>query len=106
MLIDDDKLVRLNWANYCKSKALLFHSFHSVEDFLKVSATFNKDLRIYIDSHLGDGIQGEFESEQIFNLGFENLFLTTGYQKEDIIKPSWIKEIYSKSPDCLSEYYA
>ena len=106
VLIDDDKFVHINWSLICKKIGLDLHVFYSIDDFLKLAHTFDKGTRIYIDSHLGDGIQGEFESEQIFNLGFDNLFLTTGYQKEDINKPSWIKEIYSKGPDCLSEYYA
>ncbi len=106
VLIDDDKFVHINWSLICKKIGLDLHVFYSIDDFLKLAHTLDKGTRIYIDSHLGDGIQGEFESEQIFNLGFDNLFLTTGYQKEDINKPSWIKEIYSKGPDCLSEYYA
>ena len=43
----------------------------------------------------------EIESEKIFALGFLNLYLATGYEKGSIAKPSWIREIYSKSPECI-----
>jgi signal transduction histidine kinase/CheY-like chemotaxis protein len=101
VLIDDDRLIHLNWAMYCKKNGIPFQGFKSVEDFLKTSDSFDKSTRIYIDSNLGDGIKGELESEKIFLLGFQNLFLATGYQKRDIEKPAWIKEIYSKSPECV-----
>jgi signal transduction histidine kinase/FixJ family two-component response regulator len=99
ILIDDDKLIHLNWASYCKKHALQFQGFKSVDDFLKVESTLDKASRIFIDSSLGDGIKGEAESEKIFHLGFFNLYLATGYEKNSILKPSWIKDIFSKSPE-------
>ena len=72
----------------------------SVNDFLIASSKLDKKTtKIFIDSNLGKGLKGEVESEKIFNIGFLNLFLATGYEKNTVIKPSWIKEIYSKSPE-------
>ena len=102
VLIDDDRLVHLNWSSYCKNQGLPFQGFKTIDDFLKVSETFDKTTRIYIDSNLGDGIKGEIESEKIFRLGFKNLYLATRYQKEYIVKPVWILDVYSKSPEILS----
>jgi signal transduction histidine kinase/CheY-like chemotaxis protein len=99
VLIDDDRLVHINWGSHCKKNGLPFQGFKSIDEFLAASATFDKASRIYIDSNLGDGIKGEIESEKIFALGFLNLYLATGYEKDSILKPSWIKEIYSKSPE-------
>ena len=99
ILIDDDKLVHINWSTYCKKNQIPFQGYKSIDDFIADSETFDKATRIFIDSNLGDGIKGEIESEKIFNLGFHNLFLATGYQKGDIDKPSWIKEVYSKGPE-------
>jgi signal transduction histidine kinase len=99
ILIDDDRLVHLNWKTYCKRSGLEFSGFMSINDFMAASASFDKASRIYIDSNLGDGIKGEIESEKIFALGFLNLYLATGYEKDSISKPKWIKEIYSKSPE-------
>ena len=102
VLIDDDKLVHLNWKSHCKRSGLEFSGFMSVSEFLAASSTFDKASRIYIDSNLGDGVKGEIESEKIFALGFLNLYLATGYEKDSIQKPVWIKEIFSKSPENIS----
>ena len=101
ILIDDDKLVHINWRMYCEKNGFTFHGFKSIAEFLNVAQTFDKSTRIYIDSNLGDGIKGEIESEKIFLLGFMNVYLATGYEKGDIDKPAWIKEVYSKSPECV-----
>lgn len=102
VLIDDDMLVRINWSSYCQKKGLPFLGFKSVDEFLAKSSEFSQETKIYVDSNLGNGTFGEVESEKIFALGFHNLFLATGYQKDTIRKPRWIKEIYSKSPECIS----
>ena len=98
VLIDDDKLIRLDWKNYFESKGIPFKSFTSIDKFIEESPSIEKESLIYIDSHLGDGIRGEIESEKIFKLGFINLFLSTGFQKDDFQKPAWIKDIHSKNP--------
>jgi signal transduction histidine kinase/CheY-like chemotaxis protein/arsenate reductase-like glutaredoxin family protein len=103
ILIDDDKLVHINWAAHCKKKGIPFIGFRSIDEFIKASENLDKGIRIFIDSNLGDGIKGEIESEKIFNLGFKNLYLATGYQKEDITKPEYIIQIFSKNPDCIGE---
>ncbi len=102
VLIDDDRLVRLNWASHCSKKGLPFSAFPSIDEFLKSNGSFGKESKIYIDSNLGDGILGEIESEKIFALGFLNLYLATGFEKNTIVRPAWIKEIFSKSPQNIS----
>lgn len=99
VLIDDDRLIHINWASHCKKASLQFKSFRSIEEFIAASESLDKNSRIYIDSNLGQGIKGEIESEKLFYLGFVNLYLATGYNKSSIQKPSWIKEICSKSPE-------
>jgi signal transduction histidine kinase/CheY-like chemotaxis protein len=99
VLIDDDRLVHLNWSHSCKNRGLHFIGFKSIDEFLTASSTITKASNIYIDSNLGEGIKGEIEAEKIYNIGFLNLYLTTGYEKDSFQKPVWIKEIYSKSLD-------
>jgi len=98
VLIDDDKLIRLDWKMFFESKGVPFKSFNSIDKFIEESSSIDKESSIYIDSHLGDGIRGEIESEKIYKLGFINLFLSTGFQKDDLQKPTWIKAIHSKNP--------
>jgi signal transduction histidine kinase/FixJ family two-component response regulator len=101
VLIDDDNLVHYTWALASESRGLKLHSFFSVDSFISSADKFDSNVRIFIDSNLGDGIKGEDESEKISHLSFWNLHLTTGFQKKDIIKPSWILNIFPKNPDVI-----
>jgi FixJ family two-component response regulator len=106
VLIDDDKMIQIDWFYYCEKESVPFKGFRSVEKFLEIAHTLDKETIIFIDSNLGHDIKGEVESEKIFNLGFKNIYLATGYQKEDIQKPHWIIDIFSKSPDSIKRIIA
>jgi signal transduction histidine kinase/FixJ family two-component response regulator len=101
ILIDDDRLIHLNWKMFCKKNQIGFKGFMSIAEFLAASLTLDKSSTIFIDSNLSDGVKGEIESEKIFKLGFFNLYLATGYEKNSIQKPHWIKDVLSKSPEHL-----
>ncbi|MFY7994335.1 MAG: hybrid sensor histidine kinase/response regulator [Bacteriovoracaceae bacterium] len=101
VLIDDDKIMHFHWSLYCQKNGVSFKGFKTVDEFLEESFSFDKDVKIYIDSNLGDGLKGDIESERIYLQGFSNLFLATGYHADDIEKPSWIKKIFSKDPACI-----
>ena len=101
VLIDDDKLIRYNWSSFCEKKGIPFKDFNSIDDFLHVADSIPKDAKIFIDSSLGNNLKGEVESEKIFKLGFKNLYLATGYEKESINKPNWILDVHSKSPEVV-----
>jgi hypothetical protein len=104
ILIDDDLLVHLNWKFFCNKKSIRFQSFSSIDEFLTVALEIDKSVNICIDSKLGNGIKGEIESEKIFSLGFKNLYLTTGYERDSFQKPLWIKEIFSKSTENINSF--
>ena len=97
VLIDDDELIQIGWRRSGKKMGYDVQTFTTIEDFLNSSTQFKKETPIFIDSNLGNGIKGEIESEKIYNLGFEKLYLATGYQKSEINVPSWILEVYPKN---------
>lgn len=97
ILIDDDKFIRLSWSLKAKHLKISLTCFESVEDFLIVSNNYETNTKIYIDSNLGQGKKGEAESKKISNLGFKNIFLTTGYEDLDITPYPWIKKLVTKS---------
>lgn len=97
VLIDDEKLTHLDWALFFKKRNIPFSSYYSVNNFLENTFKHDLDTRIYIDSQLGD-LRGEIESEKIFKQGFQKLYMATGHNRLDIVKPDWILEIHSKSP--------
>ncbi|MGE3607936.1 MAG: ATP-binding protein [Bacteriovoracaceae bacterium] len=96
VLIDDDRLVHLNWERRFRESKFTLASFYSVKDFLNKRHHFKDLTNIYIDSNLGEGLRGEELSEEIFKAGFVNLYLVTGFDPQSIQKPSWIKSVFSK----------
>lgn len=98
ILIDDDKFIRLNWTLYFQNKGIIIKSYTNIDDFLNESQLIDKSSLIYIDSNLGNNVKGEIESEKIYLLGFINIYLSTGYDKNNIEKPYWIKRVCSKNP--------
>jgi FixJ family two-component response regulator len=101
ILIDDDKLVHMNWKRTLRKKGYELSSFYSVDDFLDNSKSFERKTPIYVDSNLGEGLKGEILSEDIYNEGFKNLYITTGYHSDSINKPLWIKDIIGKAPQFI-----
>ena len=96
ILIDDDKYIRLSWQLKSKKDGVDFCGFDSIYDFLQKYQNFVLESNIYIDSNLGRGIKGEIESKKIADLGFKNIYLTTGYSDLDISNYPWIKKLVLK----------
>ncbi|RYZ65540.1 MAG: hypothetical protein EOP09_14100 [Proteobacteria bacterium] len=99
VLIDDDPLVRLFWAQFGRKNGLTIEPFTSGQEFQVRAAEFPKSTRLFIDSSLADGIKGEVISEQFSKMGFERIFLTTGYDPDPSLERPWIKAIFGKSPE-------
>lgn len=96
VLIDDDKIICSMWKLEAKNKNVSFCSYSSVEEFINYHKTHDLSTHIYIDSNLGKGLRGEVESEKIYKLGFEKIYIATGYDKDELSQSSWIVEIVGK----------
>lgn len=96
VLIDDDKFTHLNWRRSARDNGITLQSYYNVSEFLNDSEKFNLQIPIYIDSNLGNGQKGEIVSKDIFDMGFENIYLATGRPKNDIQVPYWIKNVQGK----------
>jgi CheY-like chemotaxis protein len=101
VLIDDDELVHMSWKRAGKKSGIEVSTYYTMQSFIDNFYQYDKATTIYIDSNLSEDIKGEIESERIKDLGFDDLFLATGYLKDDIAKPLWIKDIVGKSPAAL-----
>lgn len=94
IFIDDDELIRKSWEMVASEKGIELQTFASIDDFL--TQNFPKDITIYIDSNLGNGLKGEVESERLFKAGYSELFIATAHDPDSIDKPTWIKDIVGK----------
>lgn len=99
VFIDDDPIMHLGWDMEARNHAIDLHCFSSVDAFLAVAGDFSHNTKFYIDSNLGENLKGEIESKKIYDLGFTELYLATGYSPKDIDRPDWIKGIRGKKPD-------
>lgn len=98
ILIDDDELIRTTWSLAAKTFGKKFISFSGPKEFFACAKTFSLNTPIYIDSNLGENLKGEVIAEQICKLGFENLFITTGYDVSEIAGRDFIKGVIDKKP--------
>jgi len=105
VLIDDDPIIHISWKMFFESLNLPLRTYFSVDEFLNDSSGAPLNSQIFIDSDLGKHQKGEVLSEKIFNDGFKSLYLCTGFSKEDINKPEWIKDIVKKSPSSCFEVF-
>lgn len=80
-------------ASFVKKK---IETFNHSEDFKKVMNSYDKNIPIYIDSDLKEQAPGEIFAKFLYEQGFHNLYLATGYEKGKFSHMPWIKEIVSK----------
>lgn len=98
ILIDDDEIVRMTWemaANMANKKLL---AFSSTKDFDAQIGLIHKNTEIYVDSILPNGEKGELYAKKLAELGFTNLYLTTGHNRSHFDEMPWIKAILGKAP--------
>lgn len=105
VLIDDDPLIRTLWNTHAKrsNKNILFCS--GPEDFLIKSESISSEARIFIDSNLGHGVRGEELGRNIYDMGFRNIYLCTGYPSSNFSEMPWIKNVFGKNPDVIEKTF-
>lgn len=94
VLIDDDHYVYAAWDQAGKAKNIQVDYFKTIDQFLDSSHRYTQETKIFVDSYLGEGIQGEVESKRIFDLGFQNIVLTSGAEFASF--PNWIMSSQGK----------
>ena len=97
ILIDDDELIRLTWAQSAKKNNIDLKVYSEPSLFIKESTNFDKNVSIYIDSNLGNGIKGEVVAKEIHDLGFKNIYMSTGYESSHFEEMTHIRKVISKT---------
>lgn len=98
IFIDNDESLCNAWqmkADFSDKKILCFNS---VNEFQLRMSSISKNTPIYIDSDLGNNLLGEYEAKKLYDSGYKMIFLSTGKNKNSIIKPDWILDIVGKAP--------
>lgn len=102
VLIDDSKINCDNWRLMGKFYNKKVCTFNSPGEFYAMIDQFDRATNIYIDSNLSDDIQGETVAKDIFERGFNKIYLCTGHSKEDFPNMPWIKDIVGKTPPFIN----
>lgn len=97
-LLDDDPLVEMTWKMAAEAKGKTMIYFANSEDFFKEATKLDFEVPVYVDSNLGSGIRGEEVAKKMFEMGFKNIWLCTGYQASEFPPMSWIKGVVPKDP--------
>lgn len=98
VLIDDDPIVHATWQIMAQEKNKLFLGFKSYSEFQQKKDTISTNSNIFIDSNLGNGFKGEELGKSIFDQGFSNLYLSTGYEADQFANLEYFKSVVGKEP--------
>jgi hypothetical protein len=98
VILDDDPIQKLMWEFSAKEKKKNILFFSNPNELLKSIDTIYKNTNIYIDSNLDFGIKGEDIGLELKKMGFTNLFLATGYEKENFSHLDYFIDIVGKEP--------
>ncbi len=96
VLLDDDELVRLTWSYSANKLGISFKEYSNADDMMKMLGTFSKDTFFYIDSDLGDEVKGEDVAKNLYELGYKNIYLATGYEAEHFQYLTFLKGVVGK----------
>lgn len=98
VFIDDTIALRQAWELAAASANISLTTFGNSTEFMRVINDFDRDVHIYIDYELGETITGLELSKHIYELGFKNIYLATGYDSSEFESNAWLKGVTSKYP--------
>ncbi|MGZ3772578.1 MAG: sensor histidine kinase [Pseudobdellovibrionaceae bacterium] len=98
VLLDDDDLVHMSWSYAANESNHTLLSFRSPSELEAYKDKLDPDSAIYIDSSLGNNVKGEDVAKKLFDEGFKNLYLATGYSEDQFPHMSFVKGIVGKEP--------
>ncbi|MGD9642922.1 MAG: sensor histidine kinase [Elusimicrobiales bacterium] len=97
VLLDDDLLVHMNWRMAAKAAGADLKAYKTAEEFAAAAGTLPRDIPVYIDSELGDGVKGEEIAKDLHERGFTDLTMATGHGAEKFANLPWLK-VTGKEP--------
>ena len=97
--LEDDYFIRRMWKKAAEKSGISLLSCEREDElFLQVNK-IKKNAKFYIDIKLGDEhISGSKVAKKVFNLGFRNIFLATGYDAEDFKDIEFLTGVVGKRP--------
>jgi len=96
-LLDNDLLVHMTWRAAAKTAGVELKVYRTPAELKAGLKGVDKKVRIYVDSDLGDGLNGEDVAKELYSEGFSNLAMATGHSPDKFIGMPWLK-VTGKEP--------
>jgi signal transduction histidine kinase len=98
VLVDDEADIREIWSLYANETGKKLRTFARAEDFLQISKRFRKEIPIYLDATIRNGMTGVEAAKELRAMGFSNIGLATGFPKERFQEVPWLDFVNDKRP--------
>ena len=98
VFIDDDELMRMTWLFAADQAGKSVDVYAHPNEFIAQINKYHRNTIIYIDSELGDGLSGQLYAKELYNKGFEQLYLATGHSADKFGTIPWLKAVVNKNP--------
>jgi len=101
IFIDDNESLAQAWELAGSAVGKKIKIYHSVDKLLAEISHYPKSMPLYIDSHLPGEMPGQELAKILYDLGYHELYLATGYPPEQFSHCTWLKAVIGKSPPFL-----
>ena len=98
VLIDDDPLTRMIWENAASDTGKRLRTFSTAAEFFTAAGEIDRATPIYMDSNLGEGVEGAAESLRVHELGFGEIYLATGHEPSRFAQLKHLRGVIGKEP--------
>lgn len=98
VVLDNDDLIIMMWkiAAHENSKSIL--CFSNRDALFAKLPEIDHSTPFYVDEDLGNEEKGVVITKELFELGFKNLYLATGYPADQFKHITWVKGVVGKEP--------
>lgn len=103
VLLDDCPITRCNWELVARIQGKRLITFSHPSSLMEHLGAIPKQVSIYVDMNLSDGIKGDAVSRELFENGFENVYLSTGAMPSGEHEYWWVKGIIGKDPPFMDK---
>lgn len=98
VLIDDDPLIAMGWEMRAKRCGVLLRVFADIVSCRSCLAEVAKTTPLFIDSELGGDVRGEEFAQELYALGYREIYLVTGHPPSSFPELPHIKGVFDKTP--------
>lgn len=96
IFIDDNSCLTDAWVFHGEKVGKRVKAFNDIPTLRSEIRSYKKEIPIYIDSDLGSNLSGQELAKELFEKGFVNLYLCTGFPANHFDEMYWIKAILGK----------